>query len=395
MELRGKARAGLLKTEKTFAMQMRSRSTGPVGSDVDPVVGGLSLAAVCVGVWALVCAARLILAAISFALAPPDWITVRGLAANIFENAICGLFAGLAIGIFMAWGRKPGNLGSSFLSALFNKNLAQPDLDALFWGRVVLSGVVGWIVGRVAGSVGIIALPPSWSLNAQTVLHATNTPLALFIGGGMGGPGGTDFFPLVFLFIVIVLLIIVVALLASVLLHLLLWGVMGMSKGAVKAYVVELLMPRADENGEKPDKVAPVVVPTPDKLPYWHRMAPPPINLSMMGARSRRGSRRCQHRRTFRSPRLRTPFTTCEQPILTFTARTLRQRRQHEGEAAATAAQRGASKRGTTQMTRPGGYMISLTSITTSRWTGSYTFSMRPVGHSQSAPTGSPLPRKH
>src|ERR1043166_744503 len=185
---------------------MPMRSQTPVGSavnDINPFVGFLGLAGVVIGIWALVCAARLILAAISALLAPPDWITVPGLAANIFENAICGLFAGLAIGVLMAWGRKPGNLASSFLSALFNKNLAQPDLDALFWGRVVLSGVVGWIVGRTAGGVGIIALPSSWSLNAQTILHATNTPLGRFIGGDFGGPGGTDFFPLLFLFVVI------------------------------------------------------------------------------------------------------------------------------------------------------------------------------------------------
>lgn len=241
--------------------QVRYRGpTGPVGADVNPIVGIAGFAAFGIGLWVLVCVARLVLAAISFAIAPPDWTTVPGLAANIIENAVCGLFAGLVIGGLLAWGRKPDKLGESFLSALFNKGLAGPDINALFWGRVVLSGVVGWTVGRVAGGVGMIALPPSLSGAAHTVLTASAAPIVLFVGGGLGGSGGTDFFSLLFLFLVLIALVIVVALIASALLHLALWGVMGMTKGAVKAYIVELLKPRIGEDGKPPDKIAPMII---------------------------------------------------------------------------------------------------------------------------------------
>jgi hypothetical protein len=213
-----------------------------------------------VGVWGLICATRLIFAAIGFALTPPTWNTVPGLAVNILENAICGLMAALAIGIILFWGRKPGKLTESFVSALFNGNLAKPDINAVFWGKVVLSGAVGWTVGRVAGGAGIVALPPTIASSGPVLFGSGKVPLVMFIGGGYGGPGGTDFLPLVFLFVVVFLMIVLLAAVAGTLLHLALYGVAGMTKGGVRAYVLALIKPRAEPGSEPDQSTHPVIV---------------------------------------------------------------------------------------------------------------------------------------
>jgi hypothetical protein len=172
-----------------MSRMIQSRGTQGVAGDQNPIAGIAGLAIMGVGVWVLICAARLILSAIEFAWTVPTWNSVPGLAVNIFENAICGLMAALAIGILQAWGRKPGHLTELFVPALFHGGLAQPELNATFWGKVALSSSVGWIVGRVAGAAGMIALPPAMSSSASILFSNHSVPLVIFLGGGLGGPG--------------------------------------------------------------------------------------------------------------------------------------------------------------------------------------------------------------
>jgi hypothetical protein len=227
--------------------QIRGSRTIRVASGENPVVGLIGLTVMGVGVWGLICATRLLFAAIGFAFTPPTWSNVPGLAVNILENAICGLMTALAIGIVMAWEKKPGS------------NLPHPELNAAFWGKVVLFASIGWAVGRVAGAAGTIDLPPAMSNSAYVLFSSDKVPLVMFIDGRLGGPGGTDFLSLAFLFLVLLIMIVMLAVLVGTMLHLALYGVAGMTKGG-KAYVSKLISSRIEPNIEVDNDTHPVVV---------------------------------------------------------------------------------------------------------------------------------------
>jgi hypothetical protein len=231
-----------------------TQSTGIGGM----IVGAIGLGAIGVSVWGLVCAARITFSALSLLI---DIITdggPSGLVRVVVLNGVAGVLAAAAVAILRSWPRKTGRLSESFVSALFNKGLAAPGLDGVFIGRVILGTIVGFLVGAANGASGFINFPQFVSeTHGAEVFRSTVYPIAAFLGGGFGGPGGTDVWSLLFLVIVIILAALLVGLLAGFLLNVVLAGVGGTVKGGTKAYITKILTERT--KGERTQEPHPIL----------------------------------------------------------------------------------------------------------------------------------------
>jgi hypothetical protein len=241
-------------------MSYQSRGTGRASADTGflGLVGGtISIGVAVVSVWGLVCAARITLSGLSLLI---DTLTNGGpadIVRALVLNGIGGVLGGVAVVVLRSWARKSGHLSQSFVSALFNKGLAAPRLDGIFLGRVLIGGIVGFLVGLANGAAGFISFPQFLSESGGTeVFHNTVYPIVTFLGGGFGGPGGTDFWALLFLLVVIVAAALLIGVLAGFLLHLVLAGVGGTIKGGTKAYVTKILTERT--KGEKIEESHPI-----------------------------------------------------------------------------------------------------------------------------------------
>src|SRR6266404_1368628 len=241
-------------------MSYQSRGTGSMSTDtgfLGLVWGAISIGVAVVSVWGLVCAARITLSGLSLLI---DTLT-NGAPADVMKtlvlNGMGGVLGGVAIVVLRSWARKSGHLSQSFVSALFNKGLAAPALDGIFLGRVLIGGIVGFLVGMANGAAGFINFPQFLSESGGTeVFHNTVYPIVAFLGGGFGGPGGTDFWALLFLIVVIIAAALLMGFLAGFLLHVVLAGVGGTIKGGTKAYVTKILTERTV--GEKMEESHPI-----------------------------------------------------------------------------------------------------------------------------------------
>jgi hypothetical protein len=224
---------------------------GPsVGTDagIGKAVGGIvGLAALGVSVWAIICAARITISAISLLIVAGN---IPTLFTNLVLSGIAGGFAGLAVATIRSWPRKSGRLQESFISSIFNKSLADPNSGGVFWLRILVGGLIGFTVGAVNGGGGILSFPQIASGSGEVILNPA-TPIAILIGGGFGGPGGTGILSLLFLIIFIVFAAILVGLLAGFLYHLFLYALAGMIKGGTKTFVSNALQDRVAGKGAK------------------------------------------------------------------------------------------------------------------------------------------------
>lgn len=240
---------------------MNMRSTGSMSTGSSNPIGGLfALGVMAVSIWAVVCAARITLTAAGLLFDVVLGSAASDMVQNVVLSAIAGAFAGVAVGVMRSFRRKSAQLSQSLISALVSKGLAAPTLDSIFWGRVVLSGLVGFLVGSLNGATGIISFPQVIGGSAQQVVTSTMFPLAQFLGGGFGGPGGDGFWAIVFLIFVILIAALFAGIVAGFLTHVLFAAVGGMTKGAARAYVSRILQePHGDQSGEKEERHNPIV----------------------------------------------------------------------------------------------------------------------------------------
>ncbi|HEX7965237.1 MAG TPA: hypothetical protein VF651_05930 [Gammaproteobacteria bacterium] len=221
------------------------------GSSSTPASGGfmgfIGLGVFGLGLWGFISALRILLAATGFLMSDAAWDTLPGLAANVAQSVFFGLCAGVAVAVLRSTVKTAAGV-ESFVSALFNRRVAAPELDAHFFGQVALTGAIGIAVGYVTGAAGVTMLPAAWSDASAGVLGAA-TPIVAFAGGGFGGPG-PGFWGVIMLILMILFLTLIVAALSSLLLHLILLGMAGATKGGVRSYTTRLLS--GDASG-KPD----------------------------------------------------------------------------------------------------------------------------------------------
>jgi hypothetical protein len=171
---------------------------------------------------------------------------------NVVLSAIAGVFAGIAVAVIRSWPRRTIDSTAPFVSALFTKGLAAPQLDNVFWARALIGGIIGFLVGGASGSSGMISFLQFFSESSSSVMQNSLFPLHTFLGGGFGGPGGTGFFELVFLIIVIIIAAVVIGLFSGLLLQLLLAGLGGAAKGATKTYIERILEERTTDQEPHP-----------------------------------------------------------------------------------------------------------------------------------------------
>jgi hypothetical protein len=239
--------------------QYRSTSTSSTtdGGIVTLAVGVAVLAA---PVWAMVWCARLLAHAVAIAFSPASVFSVAGLATLIVQNVVLGLFAGLAVGLVAAWRRRDGKTQPSFVSVLFDEAVEHLNFGAEFWGKVIMFALIGAAIAAVAGLIGALA-GPIWSPTAaHAVLTNPHTPIVALLSGGASGAGGPDVLSLIFLGLVLLIMALVVGSMTGVLLHLAIFGLGGMAKGAVEEYVASLVSGRNRSSEEPSTKKKPIVM---------------------------------------------------------------------------------------------------------------------------------------
>jgi hypothetical protein len=222
-------------------------SSSSVGGGGSVIGGAIGLAAASVSVWAIVCAARITISAISLLIVAGNIPTLVG---NLVLSGIAGAFAGFSVATIRSWPRKSGRLQESFISAIFNKSVGDPNAGGVFWVRILIGGLIGFTVGAMNGSGGILSFPQI-ALGSGEIIPDPSSPIAVFIGGGFGGPGGTGILSLLFLIIVVVFAAVLVGFLAGLIYHLLLYALAGMVKGGTKTLVTNALQDRVDKTGAK------------------------------------------------------------------------------------------------------------------------------------------------
>lgn len=213
---------------------------------------------------ATVLAASLTMAALSVLIK----LITQGMPANVLQNillsVVAGVFAGIATVIVRSWGRKPGHLEKSFLSALFAKGLEAPPYDEVFLGRVLVGGVVGMFVGLVAGASGVLSIPQVLSGASHEILINTAYPIyetIVNITGGTGGAGGGSEFNWFMLIAVAVALIFMALLLGVVsgfVVHIIVSGIAGLMKGTAKEIIIAVLEEKNKDLGS--NNPAPLIV---------------------------------------------------------------------------------------------------------------------------------------
>jgi hypothetical protein len=225
----------------------RSSSNTTSRTSQNPIAGLLGLGVVSVSIWGLVCAARVILGAVSVIVDVLFGTAPSTLIGSVILSAFAGAFAGIALALLRSLRRKPDAVSKSFLSALFNKGLAG-SFDAGFWGRALISGTVGLLIGAITGASGAISFPQFFNGSASSILSAGSLPLMAFVGGGFGGPGGTGFWSMLFLILVLILMGLIVGILSGLIVHLVVAAAAGATKGATKEAVLRAL----EESDEEP-----------------------------------------------------------------------------------------------------------------------------------------------
>ena len=138
-----------------------NRGTSNTPNPVELLTGVACLVGAGILIWALVIAAELVFFSAAALVDTMLGLAPDGVISNIILSSIAGVFAGIAATTIRSLRRKPGSIEKSFVSALFSKGLAAPSLDGLFWAKVMLSTLVGLVVGALTGADG--------KLHAQSV----------------------------------------------------------------------------------------------------------------------------------------------------------------------------------------------------------------------------------
>lgn len=154
----------------------------------------------------------------------------------IVLSGFAGVFAGFAGAVIKNLRYKVDPLAKSFLSAYFNRSLVDIRFDSAFWGRIIIGGLVGWMVGAWLTAAGFTSVPELF----QGVFTLDNVvPRA---SGGFGGaPPPTDFFGVLFLLLFVLLAGPLAGFISGSVVSIALSILAGVSKGIVKAYIEELL----------------------------------------------------------------------------------------------------------------------------------------------------------
>jgi hypothetical protein len=225
----------------------RSSSHVPNTAPDNPLLGVLGLGVAAFSIWGLVCAARITLGAVSVLVDVFLGAAPSSLLGSVTLSAFAGAFAGIALALLRSLRRKPDAASKSFLSALFSKGLTR-SINSGFWGRALISGTVGLLVGAITGASGAISFPQFFNGSASSILSAGSLPLMVFVGGGFGGPGGTGFWSMLFLILVLILMGLIIGILSGLIVHLVVAAAAGATKGATKEAVLRIL----EEPDEKP-----------------------------------------------------------------------------------------------------------------------------------------------
>jgi hypothetical protein len=223
------------------------------GTIFETIAKPIGLGVVVIGIWALVCAARVTFATISMVFEIFSSNAPSGLLFNVILSGLSGVFAAAAIAVVRAWPRKPGKLEESFVSALFNKGLVNSNGD--FLKKAFVYGIIGFLAGGICGAGGMTNFPQFFSdSTAQIFRNASAFPILVFAGGGFGGPDGGGFLALLFLIFVILIISFILGLLAGLIVHLSIAAIAGsVTKGAVKGTITKMLEEKtADEENHDP-----------------------------------------------------------------------------------------------------------------------------------------------
>jgi hypothetical protein len=224
-----------------------SRGTSDTPNPVELLTGVACLVGAGILIWALVIAAELVFFSAAALIGTVLGQAPDGVISNIILSSIAGVFAGIAGTTIRSLRRKPGSIEKSFVSALFSKGLAAPSLGGLFWAKVMLSTLVGLLVGALTGADGFISFPQAV---AGTVEHvfSTHYPLVEFISGGLGGSGagfggagGMGFWSALFLIIVIIVTAMAIGSLSGLFVHLTIRAIAGATKASTKELVLQSL----------------------------------------------------------------------------------------------------------------------------------------------------------
>jgi hypothetical protein len=160
----------------------------------------------------------------------------HGAVSMIALSGFAGIFAGIAAAAVKSAPFKVHPLAKSSLSALFNRSLANIRIDGAFWGRIVIGGLVGWMVGAWLASAGFTSVPELF----QGVYTLGN--LIPTASGGFGGePPPANIFGILFLVLLIFLAAPLAGLISGWLVRIALSAFAGMTKGVVKNYIEALL----------------------------------------------------------------------------------------------------------------------------------------------------------
>lgn len=161
----------------------------------------------------------------------------------IVLSGFAGVFAGVVGAVFKSARFKVDPLAKSFVSAYFNKSLVDIRIDGAFWRRIVVGGVVGWMVGAWLAAAGFTSVP---ELISDVYTLSNLIPRA---GGGFGGaPPPANLFGIIFLLLLAILAGPVAGLTSGSLVSIALSMIAGVTKGTVKAYVEDVLSEPSDRS---------------------------------------------------------------------------------------------------------------------------------------------------
>ena len=166
---------------------------------------------------------------------------------TLILSGIAGVFAGMAAVTARFWDRV--GMEQSFVSALFNGDLERLEVDGIFLGRVILGGAVGMLTGFIAGASGAISFTHLLDGSAFAVLNNPIYPLVGLIAGGAGG-GEFGFFLLLVL-AALVAMVIVAGILSGFVVHIILSGIGGLTKGATKEFIIDVLEEKPQPAGKE------------------------------------------------------------------------------------------------------------------------------------------------
>jgi hypothetical protein len=167
---------------------------------------------------------------------------------NIVIEGACGAVVGFLVGTVRRIFKIRRRLGESFVSAVIGRRLLS--IDNMFIPAVIISTLIGFLVGCAGGAAGTINFIHLISGTFQTFINADIYVLtAIAASGGAGGFGSAGGFGL-FLFLLFVILIqaIVAGLLLGIFAYVLTGAVLGMVKGANKGIFSSLVEYHGTQN---------------------------------------------------------------------------------------------------------------------------------------------------